>query len=284
MHNKSLRYVVSDAISEVAWTKAALEGRSQELTALYVVRQRARFVDRIATYHDHWELMAVRAGIGMLEGRETEPLREHSVCLVPPGVPHCETSDGMLDVVWLGIRGSRLAELDGGRIRVADNREISDLLKRMWLFFQMTPGGVGPELDAMAGLVVARFLRMQAGDAAPSTDRVERAIILFHERMAEPISMVEVARKLGCSSSCLTREFRRRTGQTPIAYLTGIRVRHAVRLLETTDLAAREIALLVGYPDAFYFSRVFKRVMRQSPAHWRRGNVRHPPTQGSEIA
>jgi two-component system response regulator YesN len=87
--------------------------------------------------------------------------------------------------------------------------------------------------------------------------------------MAEPLSMVEVARKLGCSASCFTREFGRRTGQTPIAYLTGIRIRHAARLLETTDLRLREIAALTGYSDEFYFSRAFTRVMGRCPSWWR---------------
>jgi AraC-like DNA-binding protein len=263
-------YVVSDAIGEAAWTKTALAGRSEELTALYAIRHRGRFTDRIATYHDHWEVIAVRAGTCTLTGLTTD-LCEHTICLVPPGVPHQEKSERVLDLIWLGVRGRMLRGLDRTAIRSVVSREISDLVENMWMFAQMTPGGIGPELDAMAALVVTRFLRLQAGEAAPSTDRIERAILLFHERMAEEVSMVEVARKLGCSVSCFTREFRRRTGQTPVAYLTGIRVRHAARLLETTGLAVREIAMLTGYGDAFYFSRVFRRVMRKSPAQWRDG-------------
>lgn len=211
------------------------------------------------------------AGTGVLDGQNSLPLPVHTICLIPPGTPHRERSDGMLDVIWLGVRGSRLAGLDGGGIRATVSREVSDLLERMWLFLQMTPGGIGPELDAMAALAVSRFLRLQAGESVPSTDRVERVILLFHERMAEPVSMVEVARKLGCSVSCFIREFRRRTGQTPVSYLTGIRIRHAARLLETTDLRLREVAALTGYSDEFYFSRVFARVMGHSPSRWRAG-------------
>ncbi len=273
MKNLSRRYVVSDTIGEPAWTKAAFAGRSDELTALYVVRQRGRFVDRVPTYHDHWEAIAVRAGTATLTGL-TADLREHAVCLIPPGVPHQEISDKSADLIWLGIRGSRLLGLDRSAIATVVSREISDLMERMWIFAQMTPGGIGPELDAMAALVVSRLLRLVAGESIPATDRIERAILLFNERMAEPVSMVEIARKLGCSTSCFTREFRRRTGQTPIAYLTGIRIRHAARLLETTGLTVREIASLTGYSEAFYFTRVFTRLMGCSPSRWRSDRMR----------
>jgi AraC-like DNA-binding protein len=88
--------------------------------------------------------------------------------------------------------------------------------------------------------------------------------------MEDPIALGDVARRLGCSASYLTREFRRRTGVTPVRYLTGLRTRRAAYLLETTDLPAREIARLTGYSDPSFFSRVFRRVMGRSPRQWRR--------------
>jgi AraC-like DNA-binding protein len=269
MQNSMQLYVVSGQLPDTAWTKAAVNARSDTLTPLYVMRQRSRFERRIATYHDHWELLAVRAGEGRLAGATTVPLREHTVCLIPPGVSHAEESDGLLDVIWVGIRGTQTERFDRGDVLAAVTRDVSDLVERMWMFAQMTAGGIGPELDAMAALIVARFLRLRKVETRPTTDRVERAILLLHDRMAEPVFIAEVARKLGCSPSCFTREFRRRTGQTPIAYLTGIRIRNAARLLVTTDLKVREIAALAGYRDEFYFSRAFARAMGSSPSVWR---------------
>jgi AraC-like DNA-binding protein len=192
------------------------------------------------------------------------------VCLIPPGVPHAEESEGFLDVIWVGVRGTQTDGLDGGDVLTVVDRDVSDLVERMWMFAQMTAGAIGPELDATAALILARFLRLRSGEALQTTDRVERAILLYHDKIAEAVSIAEVARKLGCSPSCFTREFRRRTGQTPIAYLTGIRIRHAARLLETTDLRLREIAALTGYSDEFYFSRAFAKSVGRSPSAWRR--------------
>ena len=43
----------------------------------------------------------------------------------------------------------------------------------------------------------------------------------------------------------------------------------AKRLLTETDARIYEIAAAVGYEDAFYFSRLFKRLTGVSPMDWR---------------
>lgn len=257
------------------WTEAPAFGRSPALTVLYALRHRGTVAPRQPTCHDHWELLTVRAGAGRLAGTTPMPLREHMICLVPPMTAHQEESDAGMDMIWVGLRGTALAGLEASQVHSVASRDVSDLVERMWLFAQMTPGAIGPELDAMAALILARFLRLRTDETRPTTDRVERAILLFHDKVAEPVSIAEVARKLGCSPSCFTREFRRRTGQTAIAYLTGIRIRHAARLLETTDLKLREIAALTGYSDEFYFSRAFTKATGSNPSAWRKSGGRN---------
>jgi AraC family transcriptional regulator of arabinose operon len=273
---KPLWWIVGSTFRDSLWTESPVPGRSPALTALYALRHRGAVASRRPTYHDHWEMLTVRAGAGRLAGATPMPLREHMICLVPPMTAHQEESEGNLDVIWVGFCGTHLAGLDASHVHSVASRDVSDLIERMWLFAQTTPGAIGPELDAMAALIVARFLRLRTGETLPTTDRVERAILMFHDKMAESVSIADVARKLGCSPSCLTREFRRRTGQTPIAYLTGIRIRHAARLLETTDLKLREIAALTGYSDEFYFSRTFARATGRSPSAWRLASVSPP--------
>jgi AraC-like DNA-binding protein len=266
--SKPLRWVVKDVLPQSAWTDSPAGERSSDLTPLYVIRQRGPFLTQADTFHDHWEMIAVRGGAGTLSSPKVD-LREPVVCLIPPGLPHHEISAPPLDLIWMGVRGRRLHGLDHGTITTLVSSELSDMMERLWLFAKMTPGVIGPELDAMAMLIVARFLRLHAGESDSGSDRIERAIRLFHERLAEPHSMIQLAKQLGCSPSYFTREFRRRTGQTPITYLTGIRIQSAARLLETTTMAVNEIAEMTGFADAFYFSRVFKRVMHTSPALWR---------------
>jgi transcriptional regulator GlxA family with amidase domain len=51
--------------------------------------------------------------------------------------------------------------------------------------------------------------------------------------------------------------------------LKCLRVHRAARLLDTTNLAIKDIAGEVGYQDALYLSRVFRQVNEQSPSAFR---------------
>ena len=53
-------------------------------------------------------------------------------------------------------------------------------------------------------------------------------------------------------------------------YILSTRIRNAQILLETTDYNISNIASMVGYENAFYFSRLFKKEKGLSPAAYRK--------------
>jgi AraC family transcriptional regulator of arabinose operon len=57
---------------------------------------------------------------------------------------------------------------------------------------------------------------------------------------------------------------------SPSRFLSQVRVREAARLLANTDYSLDEIAEQTGFPDRYYMSRVFKRILEDSPAHFRK--------------
>ena len=58
-------------------------------------------------------------------------------------------------------------------------------------------------------------------------------------------------------------------GVSFIHYLTDLRVEKSKQLLANTDLTIAAIASQVGYDDATYFHRVFRRVAGLTPAAYR---------------
>ncbi len=80
--------------------------------------------------------------------------------------------------------------------------------------------------------------------------------ILTHYK--EAITRETLASLAGLSPSHFSHVFKRRTGKSPIEYLTDIRIRRAKELLVTSNKCLKEIAETVGYRDEFYFSRMFK--------------------------
>jgi transcriptional regulator GlxA family with amidase domain len=72
------------------------------------------------------------------------------------------------------------------------------------------------------------------------------------------------------STRTLLRRFRYETGQTPLGYLQTLRISHARRALETTDLNIDEVSRSVGYNDTSTFRRLFTRTVGVSPSTYRR--------------
>ena len=92
----------------------------------------------------------------------------------------------------------------------------------------------------------------------------------IEERHNEPISLKDVARAMGLSPGHLTTVVRRKTGRTVLEWIGERRMAEARKLLVHTDLAVEKVGRRVGYADAHYFVRVFRRGHGATPLGWRR--------------
>lgn len=89
-----------------------------------------------------------------------------------------------------------------------------------------------------------------------------------HFTVARPVE--EMIRKSGLAERTFKRRFTQATGYPPIEYVQRLRVEDAKRRLERTDASVDEIGWQVGYEDAAYFRRLFKRTTGLSPSAYRR--------------
>lgn len=83
-----------------------------------------------------------------------------------------------------------------------------------------------------------------------------------------PIS--ELADLAGMSPRTLIRRFKDATGFVPRTYLQMVRVAAARRLLEDGAPSIQEVGISVGYEDAAFFRRLFKRHSGMTPASYRK--------------
>ncbi|NLO36264.1 MAG: AraC family transcriptional regulator [Clostridiaceae bacterium] len=84
-------------------------------------------------------------------------------------------------------------------------------------------------------------------------------------QFASRLSVRELAGQAGLSVDYFTRLFRQVTSMTPQDYICHVRIAKARELLLDPAAKVREVALRVGYPDEFYFSRLFKKQVGISP-------------------
>jgi AraC-like DNA-binding protein len=118
---------------------------------------------------------------------------------------------------------------------------------------------------------IARLAQL-AGDHTPVPPEpvVAEVLAYIDAHYQDPISLRHVAQAVNLSRGHLTTVFGRKTGRTVHALITQRRFAEARRLLADTSLAVDEIAPQVGYRDASYFARVFRRHHDTSPLEWRR--------------
>lgn len=71
------------------------------------------------------------------------------------------------------------------------------------------------------------------------------------------------------SPPVLLRYFKKYTGQTPVSYITKIKIDHACSLLSTTNFTTLDIANMVGYDSLSHFNKVFRQNVGMSPGEYR---------------
>ena len=209
------------------------------------------------------------------------PLEMGRLVIVPPGVPHhafCKTRrvtigsvhvevtlPGGQDVFTLLIpprlqtvaQGSRLDRYLRGAMDEFD-RPGQDELRQM--------------LSGWVRLIVLELIRQNAADGLIEVRDADPLVVELldelNRRVAEPVTLNELAEWSGFSAQHLNRLFRRALGVTPLQHLARMRMERAAELLAEGRMTVRGLAQRVGYDDPYYFSRAFKQHFGQSPAYY----------------
>ncbi len=100
--------------------------------------------------------------------------------------------------------------------------------------------------------------------------RIENARQYLRDHPLEDINWTELARKNYLSRDYFSKMFTRATGMSPKSYHLQIKMEYANFLLNSSALSIQEVADLLGYADAFIFSRQFKRSFGVSPSQVRK--------------
>ena len=121
--------------------------------------------------------------------------------------------------------------------------------------------------------VFVQALRCHLSEAAPAAgwlallaDRqLARAVAAMHGDPAWPWRVGELAAEAGLSRTAFAVRFRRVGGETPMGYLTTLRMLRAVALLRRSDAPLAQVAAAVGYASESAFGTAFKRTMGDAP-------------------
>lgn len=115
-------------------------------------------------------------------------------------------------------------------------------------------------------------LRRSSTPAANAPDwRIRRTLEHIEETLHADISLTDLAREVGLSTSQYLRVFRASMGCTPYAWVTRRKVERAAALLAASTKGITEIAADLNFSSSQQFATVFKRVMGLPPTVYRQG-------------
>jgi transcriptional regulator GlxA family with amidase domain len=105
----------------------------------------------------------------------------------------------------------------------------------------------------------------------PHSDATVRACENWlREHFREPGAVARAVAHARTPERTLKRRFKRATGLALIDYLQNLRIEEAKSLLESSERPVDEISYEIGYEDASFFRRLFKRRTGIAPAQYRR--------------
>jgi AraC-like DNA-binding protein len=78
-----------------------------------------------------------------------------------------------------------------------------------------------------------------------------------------------MAKCAGYSRYHFTRLFKQYMGNSPQYFMNELRIRMAVRFLQTEQLSIKEIAQRCGFDDVSYFCKIFRKFQKVSPNEFR---------------
>ncbi|MCB9611157.1 MAG: helix-turn-helix transcriptional regulator [Sandaracinus sp.] len=242
--------------------------------------------------HDHSGLaFYVRGETRMRMGVEYV-LRPGDVLLVPEGMPHGGGEHGHGEAELVGITvctaclrggwGDVLRRLfDDVRHGAVASRRLSDetfaevlaCIERLRVELRDHAAQRELMIDGLMSEITAHVARAAPSNTGPTDlgwPTVVADALGFVERHAhEGISLRDVARAVGRSSTHLAALVKRHTGRTVVAWITHARMALARQLLAGSDEGIEAVASRVGFASPSHFHRAFRRLHGVSPGEWR---------------
>lgn len=99
--------------------------------------------------------------------------------------------------------------------------------------------------------------------------QLQRSIAFIEDNCMRNIRLQELAELTQLSQTYFSHAFKAATGLPPSRWHMRARIRRVQSLLASVDMSLTDIAMLAGFADQAHFTRVFRRMVGQTPSAWR---------------
>ncbi len=248
---------------------------SWDLTVLHLVYEtKKQKFDEWKTV-PFYKLNYVTSGVGVLHTQKgVFELSEGDVFFCLPSTPYAiESGDDFCYayVSYLGGRAARSAYQFG----ITDGRCVFcgfEALRDLWLSSLKIPHSL-TDLQA-EGLILCTLAAIGAQSVEFSDSRKETHTAKLVKKYIDDnfsshtLTLIEICDKLSYNSKYISRVFKREFGISFKRYLNTVRLNNARALFDKGFTSVKEVAVLSGFSDPLYFSKLFKSHHNVAPSEY----------------
>ncbi|NHN34507.1 AraC family transcriptional regulator [Paenibacillus agricola] len=182
-------------------------------------------------------------------------------------------SEQTLRMAWITFDGQQARQIltmvgfaeDKPYLRNIDK----DIEIELQQIFQWCKGNSRKQLMTMYSLMFRIFSKLLPDKdielQQTPNDWVSKSLDFIHAYYSDKITVEDVAKYVRLHRTYLSKIFKKQVGMPPSHYLIKMRLDRGKQLLLESPLSVTEIALSVGYPDIYSFTRAFTRCFGVSP-------------------
>lgn len=250
-------------------TEAGLDVRPVPLSAGTLGKNAEWHYEHV--FSPFWRLYFARhANMFIRSGGKTFRLPALGFLLIPAEMHfHCD-SDGSTEHLWIHF-SLQPRWLEGFKQPFSINGQAMTrgLARTLWQHMESgSPAHSQLHLAKALLHILFSCLNLFAPSRVPHP--LQRALRVIRQQLHSSLSVRELARQSGCSPEHLAHLFRKHLQHSPSEYIRKIRIQEAARRLAYTEDTIEAIADDLRFANRHHLSRVFKTVMREPPAAFRK--------------
>ncbi len=125
-------------------------------------------------------------------------------------------------------------------------------------------------INMLNTLLLTIMRSTQAEPKPESQSRMEKVLSYIEKNYYKDLHLADIAAEFFVSEYYLCHEFKKYTNRTIVQYINALRILHAQRLIDETDLTFTKIAEKTGFSSLTHFNRTFKAATGQTPSAYRK--------------
>ncbi len=219
-----------------------------------------------------------------LEKNKKLPIGKNTLLIIPAHTPHIygASKTDPWSIYWFHLQGDDVEHFVQSfdmhnavlHVSVAQAMKIINLFEECYAILSYKGYSlkhyvyVSQTMRHLLGMFI--LLHGEAQQDSKKNEVIERSIQYMIEHVQSSLTLDELADHVNLSKPHFIHLFKQVTDYSPIDYYLRLKIQHSCQHLELTNAAIKEVSESVGIDDPYYFSRLFRKIVGQSPSDYRR--------------